>query len=205
MCAIAESISLIFAASGALAVSYLTGYLTGGTAPTPLTILLISGTILASTILLLFTFGSSSHLINMKNARFAVQNHAVENPTAQGNTVPNRLVYHASPLTLAYHNIIQSSPRPPVTFNPEKFESGLAGWSDYSRFGKSNEHNDASQPLHTSVAPRHLPLKQEHTTKQQHIEADAQRHPRRYDPLPGTPKPWQWTGNIAQIKRESPC
>ena len=207
---------LLILSSPFVASSYLTSYLIGhlsgylpghsvGISLAPPNIVFASGTILASFILLIFTFGSFNNSTDMKNAHSAVQSHAARNSTAEGNTTQNRLIYHASPLTLAYNNITQSSHHKPASFNREKFEAGLAGWSDYSLFTKSSGQSDMPQPLHTFMEPSYyLPLSElnrEQTTAEHVIEPDQKKHPRRYDPLPGTPSPWRWTDNVAQIKQ----
>ncbi len=190
--AIAESTGplLILTALVSITSSTLLGvYLTG--AVLNITFALAATSAVAT--LLLFTISLSNKLTDMKHTQSAVQ---------------NRLVYHSSPLTLAYNNILQSSPRTPETFNKEKFESGLFGWSDYTHFVKAkSDHNSPLQPLHVFMTPAYRPLSDRPAVEENPttIDLDRQKHPRRYDRPPQAKNEWLWTDNVAQIRRESSC
>ena len=142
---------------------------------------------LAVAILLLFIISLSNKLTDMKHTQSAIQ---------------NRLVYHSSPLTLAYNNILSSSLRTPETFNQEKFESGLLGWSDYTHFVKANDQNNPPRPLHVFMTPARLPLRDKLATEEEPTtDLDRQKHPRRYDRPSSAKNKWLWTDNVAQIRR----
>jgi len=150
-------------------------------------ITLTLATIPSVAILLLFIISLSNKLTDMKHTQSAIQ---------------DRLVYHSSPLTLAYNNILKSSARTPETFNKENFESGLLGWSDYTHFVKAkNDQNNPPKPLHVFMTPAYLPLRDRAATEEPAIDLDRQKHPRRYDRPSNAKNEWLWTDNVAQIRR----
>lgn len=174
------SAALAFITSSTLIGTYLTG------AASNITFALAA--VPAVAILLLFIISLSNKLTDMKHTQSAIQ---------------DRLVYHSSPLTLAYNNILKSSARTPETFNKEKFESGLLGWSDYTHFVKTKtDQNNPPKPLHVFMTPAYLPLSDRSATEEDlAIDLDRQKHPRRYDRLPNAKSEWLWTDNVAQIRR----